>query len=375
MQNISSKIAFFLLVFNLIFSLSCSENIKPEKQDIATKEKERDSIDLLPQFLDTFPKINYNLIKFKSNSERIRFLDSLSDVPNFNKYVLMTLNRKQWSFLAGAREILVPDQFFDSNLPYSIFPTYYEAARRIPKIIIVSNHYQAMAAYEYGNLVKFSPVSSGKEKTQTYPGKYSLIFRQRVRHSSVDSNWVLNYYFNFHPQAGMAMHEFTLPGYPASHSCVRMLMDDAKWVYDWGKQTKVDTSGRRIDNTGTPVLIVDHYPFGAEFRPWMQLTNNKDLKVQLPDNPLEFDEPLIPIIQIPKEIRGSLVNKHRYEIAEDSLRKLGIIRQGVVITPSVNFNKLRRQKEAEERRKQAELEKLQQLEQKTTEPEQEEGNQ
>jgi hypothetical protein len=120
------------------------------------------------------------------------------------------------------------------------------------------------------------------------------------------------------------------------------------------------------------VLIVDHYPFGAEFRPWIQIANNKDLKVQLPDNPLEFDEPLIPIIQIPQEIRGSLVNRQRFEIAEDSLRKLGIIRQGIVITPSVNFNKLRRQKEAEERRKQAELEKL---EQQTTDPEQEEGMQ
>ena len=375
MPNIINKIAYIFLVFTLIFSFSCSEDKKPIEQDVVIQEKELDSIDLLPKFLDTFPQINYQLIKFNSKSARIRFLDSLSGVPNFNKYVLMTLNRKQWGFIAGSQEILVPDQFFESNLPYSIFPTYYEAARRIPKIVIVSNKYQAMAAYEYGNLVKFSPVNSGKEKTQTYPGKYSLVFRQRVRHSSIDSNWVLNYYFNFHPQAGMAFHEFVMPGYPASHSCVRMLMDDAKWLYEWGKQTQVDTSGKRINNSGTPVLIIDHYPFGSEFRPWMHIANNKDLKVQLPDNPLEFDEPLIPIIQIPQEIRSSLANRQRYEIAEDSLRKLGIIRQGVAITPSVNFNKLRRQKEAEERRKQAELEKLQQLEQQTTEPEQEEGMQ
>ncbi len=372
MLKLIKSIAYIFLIFSLIFNFSCSDSEVTDKQDNLNKEKVLDSIDLLPKFLDTFPKINYNLIKFNNNTERKNFLDSLSKLPNFNKYVLVTLNRKQWSFVAGSSEILVPDQFFDSNLPYSIFPAYYEAASKIPQIIIVSNRYQAMAAYEYGNLVKFSPVNSGKEKTQTYPGKYSLIFRQRIRHSSIDSNWVLNYYFNFHPQAGMAFHEFTLPGYPASHSCVRMMMDDAKWVYDWGKQTKVDTSGHRIDNTGTPVLIVDHYPFGAEFRPWIQIANNKDLKVQLPDNPLEFDEPLIPIIQIPQEIRGSLVNRQRFEIAEDSLRKLGIIRQGVAITPSVNFNKLRRQKEAEERRKQAELEKL---EQQTTDPEQEEGMQ
>ncbi len=334
----------------LLFTLnSCndtsSEEIEQENQNINTKI---DTISYPSPFVDTFPEIKYRKFEFNSKLEKERFLDSVTKLSTIAHTILNTLNRKQWNYVVSSKEILVPEVFTENRLAYSIFPTYYEGARKLPKLIMVSARYQALACYEYGNLVKFAPVNSGKEKTQTYPGRYALTFRQRTRLSSLDSTWEMHYYYNFHPDAGMALHQFEMPGYPASHSCLRMLESDAAWIYNWGQGAKKDSSGKVVRLSGTPLIIIDFYPFGAEYRPWMEITSNKSLKLDLPPDPMDVDEPLIPISQIPEDVRGGLINKHLFVLAEDSLRKLGVIREGVQITPSVNFNKLRRIKKIQQ---------------------------
>jgi len=345
------KQAFFYILFVIfflsIYSCDNSSN-KGIPQGTFTQNELKDTVTIPPPFVDTFPEIKYRKFEFKSQVIKKRFLDSITKLSTIAQTILSTLNRKEWNFIVNSKLILVPEVFTENRLAYSIFPTYYKGARKLPKLIMVSARYQALACYEYGNLVKFAPVNSGKERTQTYPGRYALTFRQRTRLSSLDSTWIMHYYFNFHPEAGMALHQFTMPGYPASHSCLRMLESDAAWIYNWGEGYKKDTNGKIIRLSGTPLIIIDHYPFGSEYRPWMEITSNKSLKLELPPDPMAVDEPLIPIVQIPEESRGSLVNKHLYIIAEDSLRKLGIIRPGVQITPSVNFNKIRRIKKAQE---------------------------
>jgi hypothetical protein len=281
---------------------------------------------------------------------------------NFSSNVMKLLNRKEWSLVQKSNIVIYPDTFISDLRAYSFFPIYYPDAEKIPKIILVSAKYQAAAFYENGILKRFTAVNSGKERTQTYPGRYQLNFKQRTRLSSIDSNWEMNYYFNFNAEAGMAFHQFFMPGYPASHSCMRMFEEDAKWLYTWGKAAKYDSTRRPIQNTGTTVIILDNYEFGKSYRPWMDLTSNKDPHINLPKNPLVVDEPLIQISQIPENVRGSLRNISRYKIAEDSLRKLGIIREGIAITPSVNFNKLRRIKKQQEIQKQKELEMQKELE-------------
>jgi hypothetical protein len=345
-----------LIAIVLVGTTSCKKDIKADEalQDSLAAHKEAP----MPK-IDTFPKINYHLINFTSNSRKKHFLDSLSNVPNFSQHILMTLNRKDWNYILSSKEILVPEKFVNDIRAYSFFPLLYPGARHLKKLIIMSAHYQGVAFYEYGVLIRFAAVNSGKEKTQTYPGRYALTFKQLERHSSIDSNWVMKYYFNFHPEAGMAFHQFTMPGYPASHSCSRMFEEDAIWLYSWGERAKLDSSKHRIPLSGTPVIILDHYPFGIEYRPWMQFKSNKDIILDLPNNPMKVEEPLIPISQIPEDVRGMLRNRERFIIAEDSLRKLGIIRPGVEITKSVNFNKLRRIKKALELKKKKEMLKTQ----------------
>ena len=135
------------------------------------------------------------------------------------------------------------------------------------KAIVVHQPVQAFAAYESGRIVRWGPVSTGRKETKTPSGPFHLTWRSKGRHSTDNAAWFLPWYFNFHNQRGVSFHQFDLPGYPASHACVRLLERDAKWLYDWGGQWTLDAAGRQILAEGTPVFIVGDYGYDAP-PPW-----------------------------------------------------------------------------------------------------------
>ena len=63
-------------------------------------------------------------------------------------------------------------------------------------------------------------------------------------------------------ERGVSFHLFDLPGYPARHACVRLLLRDAQWLYGWGEQWKLDAQ-HKLQTPGTPVWILGTYPFGT----------------------------------------------------------------------------------------------------------------
>ncbi len=357
---------FAFYIVSLIFTLllkSCIDYDSDAAEKSDSKIHEIDSNNLTINNSDIFPKITYSRIVIRDKEHREKIMNEYRDTEDnlLKNKIFCTLNRKERRFMRVGDTIVVPDSIADNILAYSIFPNYYQGAADIPKIIIVSNKYQCYACYENGKLVRFAAANTGKEKTPTYPGRYALVWKQLERRSSLDSTWVMPYTFNFHKYAGSAFHQFTMPGYAASHSCVRQFKDDAKWLFYWGERGKKDTSNQILHLTGTPVLILDVFDFSRKRSgAWLELTSNKDLFIELPDKPMEYEEALIPISQIPKVVRNSLPNKNRYVYAEDTLRARGVIRQNVTLTQSVDFNKIRRNKEARKRKEQEEKAKQEQ---------------
>ena len=72
-------------------------------------------------------------------------------------------------------------------------------------------------------------------------------------------------------ERGVSFHLFDLPGYPASHACVRLLLRDAQWLYGWGEQWKLDETKRKVTTPGTPVVVLGTYPSSARLPrgcPW-----------------------------------------------------------------------------------------------------------
>ena len=130
---------------------------------------------------------------------------------------------------------------------------------------------QLFGAYEFGRLVRWGPVSTGSRSNPTSAGCFALNWRSTGRASTVDPDWFMRWYFNFGNREGLAFHAYPLPGYPASHGCIRLLERDAQWLFEWGQTWLLDPSGTRVLTPGTPVFIVGRYDFDAP-PPWRSLT-------------------------------------------------------------------------------------------------------
>ena len=122
-----------------------------------------------------------------------------------------------------------------------------------PRLLLVSRRVQAFAAYEAGTLVRWGATSTGRRETQTPAGLFATNWRSKLRRSSDNGEWLLPWYVNFVNESGVSFHQFALPGYPASHACARLLIDDAKWIYDWVELWTLDATRQRIEVYGTPV--------------------------------------------------------------------------------------------------------------------------
>ena len=188
--------------------------------------------------------------------------------------ILEKLNRRDREHLLRADPpvpgIVVPVSWEADELAYSLFPADWAAAAEHPKYLVVHQPMQAFAAYEFGKLVRWGPISSGRKETATPPGAYNLTWRSRRRRSTDNDAWLLEWYFNFINERGISFHQFDLPGYAASHACVRLLQRDAQWVYAWGEQWTLSADKRKVDVPGTPVLIIGEFAHGTP-GPWTSL--------------------------------------------------------------------------------------------------------
>lgn len=186
--------------------------------------------------------------------------------------ILELLNRADAAHLKQLDELVVPGSWHDDPMRYSPFPMTFDWATPYERLLLVDKRAQAFAAYEGGALVRWGPVSTGRQGMQTPSGLFHLTWRSLGRHSTVDPDWYMPWYFNFQNSRGLSFHQFALPGRPASHACVRLLERDAKWLFEWGESWTLDERGWTVLDPGTPVLIVGCYDFD-EPPPWRSLAS------------------------------------------------------------------------------------------------------
>jgi lipoprotein-anchoring transpeptidase ErfK/SrfK len=95
-----------------------------------------------------------------------------------------------------------------------------------PLQIVVSIADQHVTLYSNGVRVAQGPVSTGVPGRPTPTGVFSIIQKDRFHHSNLYSNAPMPYMERI-TWSGVALHEGPLPGYPASHGCIRMTHDFA----------------------------------------------------------------------------------------------------------------------------------------------------
>src|SRR3974377_948634 len=95
-----------------------------------------------------------------------------------------------------------------------------------PLQIIISITDQRVSLYDNGSLIARSSVSTGVRRHPTPLGVFSVIEKERWPRSNLYSGAPMPYMQRI-TQSGIALHAGVLPGYPASHGCIRLTNDFA----------------------------------------------------------------------------------------------------------------------------------------------------
>jgi len=163
-----------------------------------------------------------------------------------SRLTVMKINRTNNSLYRGM-VIAIPKSFGDSFMDHAPFPENGEVTGN--KYIVVSLSKLAFGAYnESGQLQYWGPISGGKgycpdiHRGCHTPTGYFAIY-SKGGSGCVSTKFPVGrggapmpYCMFFH--GGFALHgSYDVPGYNASHGCVRMYKDDAKWL------NKVFTNG------------------------------------------------------------------------------------------------------------------------------------
>jgi hypothetical protein len=186
--------------------------------------------------------------------------------------IVMDVNRTDKNNLAKMDSIIVPDKFDGKREDYLPFPLQVESIKNIDRILFFSYPTQTFAAYKNGTLVYTGPTNMGKEIHPTPTGLFFTNWKAEETTSTFNDEWELKWNFNIENKLGVGFHQYELPGYPASHSCLRLQEKDARYLYDWANQW-VLIDDENIKAKGTPVVVFGEYPFKSK-KPWLQLLKN-----------------------------------------------------------------------------------------------------
>ncbi len=186
------------------------------------------------------------------------------------RYAIYALNRLDSKHRANADTLVVPKTIDVSLMEYAPFPIQLDVLSPVNKFVVFSYPIQAYGVYNNGTLVKWGPTSMGKKASPTKTGLTFANWKKELSISSVKSEWKLPYNFNIFNSDGIGWHEYDLPGYPASHSCLRLLKNDAVWLYSYADTWILNPGGATTKAKGTPVLVYGDYPWGKR-KPWKNL--------------------------------------------------------------------------------------------------------
>ena len=113
--------------------------------------------------------------------------------------------------------------------------------------MVVSLPEQLAYVYRNGVIIGASTVSTGKKGHETPTGVFTILQKHEDHYSNLYNNAPMPYMQRL-TWSGVALHAGKLPGYPASHGCVRMPYEFAQLLYG---ETK----------TGLTVVVSDEKKF------------------------------------------------------------------------------------------------------------------
>ena len=164
---------------------------------------------------------------------------------------LHSLTRRQvsgWLVSAAAlslsrKAVAEPTLAAIDSLQPGQFSWHPEKATVGPLVIVVSLPDQRLYAYRQGVRIAVSTCSTGKPGHRTPTGVFAILQKDKRHRSSTYNNAPMPN-MNRLTWSGVALHAGELPGYPASHGCVRLPLEFSEKLFG-------------ITEIGTPVIIAN----------------------------------------------------------------------------------------------------------------------
>ncbi len=138
-----------------------------------------------------------------------------------------------------------------------------EIAPEGPVLLIVSLATQRAILYRNGIPIGVSTVSTGRTGYDTPTGVFTVLQKQVEHYSNLYDNAPMPYMQRL-TWGGVALHGGNLPGYPASHGCIRLPQDFAKRLYG---VTRLGMTVVITEEASVPRLAPSADPAGAGFAP------------------------------------------------------------------------------------------------------------
>ncbi|MBX9591411.1 MAG: L,D-transpeptidase family protein [Hyphomonadaceae bacterium] len=110
-----------------------------------------------------------------------------------------------------------------------------ERAAHAPLIAVVALNSQRVTVYSARGKMLEAPVSTGKPGYETPAGVYSILQKRRDHYSNLYNDAEMPFMQRL-TWSGIALHAGDLPGYPASHGCIRMPYEFAAQLFETTKR-------------------------------------------------------------------------------------------------------------------------------------------
>jgi hypothetical protein len=121
-----------------------------------------------------------------------------------------------------------------------------------PLFLVIDLTAQRVTVYRDGVLIAASTISTGSMGRETPTGVFTILEKKVMHRSSTYDDAPMPYMQRL-TSKGVAIHAGDLPGYAASHGCIRLPKDFAKKLYD-------------VTKIGTPVMITDEAEIAEQGR-------------------------------------------------------------------------------------------------------------
>ena len=167
----------------------------------------------------------YSLPSLKKNPLMVQDMIAL-----INKTHYLLVVNGSGNISTDKNKIFVP---LDFSIEPKILPEFLSEAAKHEKYILIDRRQQYLGLYEWGNLKYTYPISTGTHNS-TPLRKFVINYMDEVHNSTIFDEAPMDHALNIF--GAYFIHEGIVPGYPATHGCIRVFPLHARFLfYQWAK--------------------------------------------------------------------------------------------------------------------------------------------